>query len=270
MLTNGARPGRVLAVACTLLLLLCRAGAAELAAPALPPELDGLSPERQAELLVRHVENLYRANSSRARMSMLIVTPRYERLLTMESASFGRERMLVRILEPRKDRGIATLRVEKDIWNYFPKIDKLIKVPPSMMPGSWMGSDFTHDDLVRETELAEAYHLALATSERHYTLTLTPETDTVTLWARMEILLDRTTLLPERQLFYDDDGRVAKRLTFSEPRSFSGVLLPSRLNMQSLHKPGHGTLLSYDALELNVPEITAEHFSFRTLKQRLN
>jgi len=81
----------------------------------------------------------------------------------------------IRVLSPRKDRGVATLKKDKEMWNFFPKINKVIKVPPSMMMGSWMGSDFTNDDLVREVSLVEEYHVDKSVEGENYRLTLTPK-----------------------------------------------------------------------------------------------
>lgn len=230
--------------------------------------LEGLSTQEQALALVRHVEDLYRSSASRATLSMRIITPQYERTLVMHSESLGSRRAMIRILSPRRDRGIATLRVDREMWNYFPKIDKVIKVPPSMMLGSWMGSDFTNDDLVRETELADEYSLALRKNDLHYILVLTPRAETVTLWAKIEIEINRTTFLPERQTYFDDDQSPVRRLIFSDPRSFSGTILPARMEMQRLGKPGNRTLITYDALELRVQDISEKDFSLRALKQR--
>ena len=233
------------------------------------PDLTGLDSAEQAKVLVRHFEDLYRSSASRATLTMSIETPHYQRTLSMQSESLGRDRAMIRILSPRKDKGVSTLRVEKEMWNYFPKIDKVIKVPPSMMLGSWMGSDFTNDDLVRETEMTEDYHLDLREDDQQYTLVLTPRADTVTLWARIDILVDRDTLLPEKQIFYEDDGSQVRQLIFSEPRTFSGITLPARLEMRPLNKPGHRTAVIYEELELNLQDIESGNFSLRNLKQRL-
>ena len=101
--------------------------------------------------LIRHIDRLWRGDTSHASMSMTVKTRRYERTMTMEAWSRGKDYSLVLIREPVKDRGIATLKVKDNIWNYLPKINRVTKVPSSMMSGSWMGSHFTNDDLVKES-----------------------------------------------------------------------------------------------------------------------
>ncbi len=88
---------------------------------------------------------------------MKVVTERFTRELTLEQWSRGKDQFLVRILEPQKERGTATLRNGADIWNYLPKVDRVIKVPASLMGGAWMGSHVTHDDLVKQSRLADDF-----------------------------------------------------------------------------------------------------------------
>ena len=96
---------------------------------------------------------------------MQVVTPNWERTLRMQMWTEGMDRTFIAILSPKKDAGIATLRKGTEMWNYFPKINKVMKVPPSMMMASWMGSDFTNDDLVKETSLLRDYDAAFAEPE---------------------------------------------------------------------------------------------------------
>ncbi|HEQ71435.1 MAG TPA: outer membrane lipoprotein-sorting protein, partial [Spirochaetia bacterium] len=100
--------------------------------------------------VVHAIDTLYRANSSSGRVRMEITTPHWKRSLTMTVWSEGTEKTLIRILEPEKERGVGTLRIGNEMWNYLPATNKVIKIPPSMMMSSWMGSDFNNNDLVSE------------------------------------------------------------------------------------------------------------------------
>ena len=114
-----------------------------------------VSAEPDPKQLIDDMESLYRGNSSKADITMIVETPQYQRTMQMTSTAIGEEQSFIRILTPKKDRGISTLKLDQEMWNYFPKINKVIKVPPSMMMGSWMGSDFTNDDLVKQTTLTD-------------------------------------------------------------------------------------------------------------------
>jgi outer membrane lipoprotein-sorting protein len=121
--------------------------------------------EYRAREIVKKVDELYRAETSKALVEMEIVTSHWERTLKMNIWSKGMDKTFIRILEPKKERGVATLRIGTEMWNYLPKTDKVIKIPPSMMMSSWMGSDFTNDDLVKEFTFLESYHFEMVTIE---------------------------------------------------------------------------------------------------------
>lgn len=227
-----------------------------------------IASEERARQVIDEMEQLYRGDSSDATMTMQVQTPNYNRTLTLTAQSFGKDYGFFRIQAPKKDRGIATLKRDEEMWNYFPKINKVIKVPPSMMMGSWMGSDFTNDDLVKETQLINAYSLALIETEDQYKVTLTPKEQTVTVWGRIEYTISKDPLLPLSQAFFDEDGEKIRELTFHEPKEYNGKLMPSILEMRPLNKEGHLTRIMYDDIKFNVPGITKDTFSLRNLKSR--
>ncbi len=258
---------RIILVACLLLATAALPSALPAADPGSTINSTMTSTARAREI-INQMEELYRGDSSNAMITMKVTTPQYERTLRMSGQSLGRELAFFRILSPKKDRGITTLKREQEMWNYFPKINKVIKVPPSMMMGSWMGSDFTNDDLVKETTLIDAYDLALKETEDQYHITLIPREETVTVWGMIEYIVSKEPLLPVMQIFYDDKGEMIRRLSFQEPTVFSGLLMPSILVMTPLNKPGHSTTIIYEDITLNPPDINEQTFSMRNLKSR--
>lgn len=239
-----------------------------------PPEPETTDPTAQfsmdsAEDLLRKVDALYRADTGQSRIRMQIVTPNWERTLEMQSWSEGQENTFIRILAPKKDRGVSTLKLGNEMWNYFPKIDKVIKVPPSMMMSSWMGSDFTNDDLVKESSLADDYETTREDREGLIYLSLVPREQTVTVWGKIEVVVDAATLMPVEQSYYNERGEKVRVMSFLEPRDFGGVMLPSRMEMVPLNKQGHKTVIYYDELRLNV-ELGDDVFTMRNLKRRFN
>jgi outer membrane lipoprotein-sorting protein len=236
--------------------------------PAMAEDSATSGEEARARQVIDEMEQLYRGQSSRSTITMKVQTPQYQRLLKMEGQSLGQDFAFFRFLSPKKDRGIATLKRHQEMWNYFPKINKVIKVPPSMMMGSWMGSDFTNDDLVKETTLIDAYHLVLVETEDQYHVTLTPREQTVTVWGKIEYIVNKSPLIPVTEIFYDDDGTRIRRLEFREPREFDGRLMPSVMEMIPLRKEGHSTLIIYDDLVFDPPEVNQQTFSLRNLKSR--
>ena len=222
----------------------------------------------EARKIIEDMEFLYRGVASRATLTMTVITPRHKRTLKMSSASLGQDYALFRILEPRKESGISTLKREQEMWNYFPKINRVIKVPPSMMMGSWMGSDVTNDDLLRETELIDAYDLSMKVSESDYHITLSPKLETVTVWAKIDYIVDRKEMLPKQQIFYDERDTKIRRMEFSETKDFEGTLLPSKISVIPINKPGYKTIVEYTSLNFDPPDVKKNMFTRRNLTSR--
>ena len=225
-------------------------------------------PEARAINLIDEMEELYRGDASKAKITMRVETPQYQRSMEMESSNLGTEKAFIRILSPKKDRGISTLKIDQEMWNYLPKINKVIKVPPSLMMGSWMGSDFTNDDLVKQTTLTEEYKLSLAETEDTFIVTLIPREKTITVWGRIEYTINKADKIPVSQGFYDDRGDLIRSLIFKDPKDFQGRLIPSILEMVPHNKEGHKTVIVYEELDFSPGDVDESVFSLRNLKKR--
>ena len=224
--------------------------------------------DRDAKSLIDEMEALYRGESSKATLTMKVETPQYSRTMQMESSSVGQQDAFIRILSPKKDRGISTLKLDQEMWNFFPKINKVIKVPPSMMMGSWMGSDFTNDDLVKQTTLTQEYDLQLTETPTEYNITLLPREKTVTVWGRIDYIVNKEHLVPVNQNFYDDEGVMIRKMVFSELKDFGGRIVPSVMEVIPLNKEGHRTVIIYNNLEFDPPDVDESIFTLRHLKSR--
>lgn len=221
----------------------------------------------EAVELLNRIDTLYQQESAHAILTMEIVTPEYERTLKLESWSLGLDYSLVRVLEPRKERGVATLKREDEMWNYLPKIRKTVKVPPSMMMSSWMGSDFTNDDLMRETSWVDEYSVSMTETEEHYVLDLTPREQTVTVWGGMEITIRKEDLLPVSQRYFDEDGTLMRVMEFSNITTFDGVTLPATMTLIPKNKEGHMTRVTYEELDFDV-DLAPSFFTLQNLRKR--
>lgn len=236
---------------------------AVLAAPA--AALDGKE-------ILRKVDDLWRGSSSAALMSMHVKTENWERTLQMKGYSKGKDLSLVRITRPKQEAGTATLKVEENIWNYLPKTRRVMKVPSSMMMGSWMGSHFTNDDLVRESRLEEDYEFELVEKEDEdgtpvYELTLLPKPDAPVVWGKIVLEVNRKTFIPTWQRYYDEEGKLVRRATFGQVENVGGRLVPMLMRMEPTEKVGELTEIVYEKLIFDV-ELADELFSLQNLKRR--
>lgn len=205
--------------------------------------------------IARKLDNLYRSNSSFSEVEMEIVTPDWTRTLDMQIWTAGIDKTLVRILAPKKDRGVGTLRLGKEMWNYLPRVDKIIKIPPSMMMSSWMGSDFTNDDLVREFTLVKDFDFRLVRPEEAQNdllyLEAKPKEGVPVVWSRILAAVRTADLIPVWEEYYDDRNTLIRRIDFSEVRKFGNREVPATLTLVPANKKGHKTVLRYKIIEFD-------------------
>lgn len=231
----------------------------------LAPALSQADPT--VEQLSQWLDQLYRSGSSHGKLTMKVTTPDYQRTLSLESWSLGNDYSLIRILAPRKEQDIATLKRKRDMWNWLPKIDKLVRVPPSMMMGSWMGSDLTNDDLMRDSSWERDYTAARAPDrDGKLVVVYTTKPDAAVTWQKVIAVFDRSTRLPTLQEFYDEKGRLARRMSFEDVRELGGKTIPCRIVLEPLLEKGRRTEVIYDEMSFDL-KLDESLFSQTNLKQ---
>lgn len=229
------------------------------------------SRERAREIIDR-VDRLLRGESSRALIEMQIRTEHWARELEMEAWSLGTEHSLVRVTEPPREEGTATLKAGQEVWNYLPRVDRTIKVPPSLMMGSWMGSHFTNDDLVKDSRIIEDYDFDIAfegvrDGVRVWEFVLVPKPEAPVVWGRIEEEVRQTDLMPTWVRYYDEGGELVRTMTFSGYREMDGRLVPTRMEVVPSDAPDEFTRLIYHELDFDVA-LDEEFFSLRNLRSR--
>jgi outer membrane lipoprotein-sorting protein len=216
--------------------------------------------------LIRAVEEQYTGVSSITEVEMRVKTGHWERQLRMRSWSLGRERFLVRILAPAKEQGVATLKVENEVWNYLPKVDRVIRIPPSMMGGAWMGSHITNDDLVKANHIDEDYEFTLLAEDADsWTIEGLPRPEAPVVWGKLVYRVQKLPLVPLQVDYYAEDGALVRRILFDEVQTVSGRTIPLRMRVQPLEKPAELTVLHYRQVQFDVG-LKAEFFSLGQLK----
>ncbi|NOQ42512.1 MAG: outer membrane lipoprotein-sorting protein [Desulfuromusa sp.] len=203
--------------------------------------------------LIRTVEQQYTGQSSISEVEMTVVTGHWERYLKMESWSLGRERFLIRILAPVKEKGVATLKVENEVWNYLPKVDRVIRIPPSMMGGAWMGSHITNDDLVKANHIDQDYDFTLLeeTSER-WRIEGIPKPDAPVIWGKIIYQIRKEPLVPSQIDYFDEEDIQVRRILFDDVQTVSGRTIPLKMTVLPLEKPKEKTVMHYRKLQFDV------------------
>jgi hypothetical protein len=218
--------------------------------------------------LIREIEQQYMGTSSRARTTMQVKTAHWERTMEMQAWSLGRDYFLVRIIEPAKERDVATLKRNREVWNYLPKVDRIIKVPPSMMGGSWMGSHITNDDLVKANHVDEDYILRLLDETAvHYVIECLPKAEAAVVWGKIVYRIRKDPRVPEQVDYYDEEMVRVRETHFDDIQQIGERIIPLRLTVLPLEKPDEMTILRYQELVYDLP-LGENFFSLRNLKQR--
>jgi outer membrane lipoprotein-sorting protein len=249
--------------------------------------------DQRAREIVDRVARLFSSKSCIATLEMQITKEDWQRKISMQLWSLGESNILVRIRSPQEDAGTAILKVGNKTWSYLPKANRTVKMPASMMMTPWMGSHFTLDDLVKESRLTNDYVIAasfegkrdgVAVSE----YTLTPNRAAVVVWGKITLEIRQADLLPLWQRYYDEDGKLVRELSFSEYKTVSGRLIPTRLVMRPSDKAGkqsrmgggvlaggvieppnqavEQTMITYENIVFDEP-LSEGMFSLRNLKQ---
>lgn len=217
------------------------------------------------------VDDLFRSNSSKGLATMTVTTAHWKRSLSLEMWSKGKDKSLMRVLAPKKEKGTATLRSGNDIWNYLPKVKRVIKLPSSMMAASWMGSHFTNDDLVKESRMADDYTFEITFSgEREgqeiVEVTCHPKSDAAVVWGKVIVRALRKEYLPLYVKYFDEDLRLARTMTFSQVEQLGGRRIPSLVTMVPEDKPEESTVIHYKQMDFDI-DLKDSFFSLRTLQR---
>ena len=209
--------------------------------------------ERDATQIVRDAINHWRGLTSYTEMTMIIHRPDWERSMTMQAWTKGDDRSLVRVMEPKKDRGNGTLTDDNSMWTFSPKINRVIKVPSSMMGQSWMGSDFSNKDISRADDIIDLYaHTILSTSEEDgitiYRIESIPNEDAAVVWGS-EVLTIREDHVVLEHAFFDQDGELVKTLRSLEIGEMGGRTIAKRQRMAKTDQPDEWTEIAVNDVQ---------------------
>jgi outer membrane lipoprotein-sorting protein len=231
-----------------------------------------LSEELTSQQILDKVDKMWRGESSVGTYLMKIKTTHWGRNLRIKSWTKGLDYTLIRIEYPKKEKGVATLKVENNLWNYLPKIKRIIKVPSSLMMGSWMGSHFTNDDLVKESTLVNDYHHRITfegerDGQEVYEITLLPKEEAAVVWGKIIILIRKRDLMPLYEEFCDEKEKPVRKMILSDVKKMGGRFLPTRMKVVPYDKPGEFTEITYVDIAFDI-ELPETFFSLRNLKQQ--
>ncbi len=222
--------------------------------------------------IIRNMEDMMLGNSNYSEMTMKIERPRYEREISMRSWLLGRDYSMIVVTAPARDEGTAYLMRGNEIWNYDPRIDRTTRLPSSMMAQSWMGSDFTNDDLVRDSDLVDDFEHELLDTEEYegrqaYVIEMIPKPDTPIVWGKVKMWICSEDYIQLRVENYDQRDRLVNTMRLDEITRFGDRDLPSRITVEPADKDNERTILTYQEMEFNID--IDEDFFTRPNMQRI-
>lgn len=224
-----------------------------------------------AEEIIDKAENLIKGSSAQGVIEMTVITPDYERTLKMESWWVGNEKALIVMKSPRKEKGNKTLKIGNEMWFYLKNTETTIKIPPSMMLQSWNGSDFTNDDLVRESNYAKDYIQEILADEviegeLCWKILMDPKPDAPVVWGKLLYWVRKVDYNAAKVEYYDEKDQLVRTMVFTDIKKFGNRKLPGTWTMLSNTKEGHSTEFKILEMDFDV-KISDKKFSFQELER---
>lgn len=211
-----------------------------------------------------------RGTTSQAELIIKTIRPAWTRSMDVKVWMKGHDFSMILIQSPAKDKGIVFLKRKKEVWNWMPALERTIKLPPSMMSQNWMGTDFTNDDLVKESSVVTDYdHSILGDTvidkRNCYIIQMIPKPETAIVWSKLIVCIDKKDFLELHTRFYDEDGKIVNIMNAYDVKIMDGRLIPTRFEMIPMDKKNQKTEMRYKTLQYNRP-IADGFFSSEKMK----
>lgn len=233
--------------------------------------ITSLTFSQSAKEIVQKADELMRSNSSYSELKMTIAKPNWSRTMGMKVWALEPDYAMIYITEPARDKGTVTLKRKNEVWNWLPSAQRIIKIPPSMMLQSWMGSDFTNDDLVRQSSVVNDYNHKLIGEEKLngydcYKIEMIPKPEAGVVWGRIVTWITKNSYLQLQADHYDEDDVLIKSFIGSKEKKMDGRNILTYWEMIPVDKPGNKTIMEYESIQFNY-KIDESFFSEQNMKR---
>ncbi len=224
-----------------------------------------------ARQIVEKAHNLMQGQSNYSEVTMTIHRPKWDRTLSFKSWNKGTEYTLIYITAPAQESGQVFLKRGNEMWNWLPSIGRMIKIPPSMMMQSWMGSDLTNDDLIKESSIVEDYDHKIIGEEtisglECYKIEMIPHADAPVVWGKIITWISKEKNLTLQNEYYDESGKLINKETLSQIKDVGDRTIPTKFLMVPVEKTDHETTMIFDAINFNV-KMDDSFFSIQNMKR---
>lgn len=226
---------------------------------------------QDATAIIKKADKKYRGNSAKSEMTMTIVRPTWKRTLKFKTWGKGSEYSLALITYPAKEKGQTFLKRNNEMWTWNPKISRLIKMPPSLMSQGWMGSDYTNDDILKESSIVNDYTHKIIGSEAIdgndcWKIELTPKEDAVVIWGKIIKWISKDEFNQMKSEYYDEDGYLVKTDIASNVKLMGNKKIPTHVEIIPADEPNHKTIVEINSMVFDIP-INDNFFSQQNMKR---
>lgn len=203
-----------------------------------------------ADEIIKKLDKNMRGESVYMKITMNIKSLRHERTVKMESWSKGKDKSFVKITYPPRDKGITFLSLDNEMWNYIPKIERTIKIPPSMMLQNWMGSDISNDDMVKQSSIIDDYDASILKKDGDIvTIELKAKEDAPVVWGKIISKIDTTHYTGIQDTYYDEYGEKIRVFTYEKVKKFEKYYLPTIWKIQPVNKKNNLTTMKLEEVK---------------------
>lgn len=211
-----------------------------------------------AKEIVRKADEKMRGVTSQSEITIKTIRTAWSREMSVKTWMKGNDFAMILIQSPAKDKGIVFLKRKKEVWNWVPALEKVIKLPPSMMSQSWMGTDFTNDDLVKEASILNDYNHSIIgdtiIDQRDcHIIEMIPKPEAAIVWGKLIMCIDKKDFLELHTRFYDEEGKLVNIMNASAVQLMGGRLIPTRFEMIPVDKKGQKTEMVYKNIQYDKP-----------------
>lgn len=221
----------------------------------------------EAQEIVKKLDQNMRGTTIYLELSMKVVSASHERTIKLENYAQGNEKSFVKITYPPRERGITFLSLENQMWQYVPNIERIIKIPPSMMLQKWMGSDISNDDIVKQSSLVDDYTAEVISKKGDITtLRLTPKPDAAVVWGKIDLEIDTNTYTSQKDTYYDEDGKIVRYFYYKDVKKIGKYFIPMYWKIQPYDKKDQYTEIVLENVKYDI-DIPQEYFTKSALKR---
>ena len=221
----------------------------------------------EAQDIMKKIDENMRGQNIYMKMTMTITSMGHSRTMKMQTWAKGTKKSFVKTIYPPKDRGITFLSLNNQMWQYVPKIERIIKIPPSMMLQNWMGSDVTNDDMVKQSSLIDDYSAKILSKEGDVVrMELTPKEDAAVVWGKIISEINTKTYTSQKDTFYDEDSEIVRYFLYKDVQKFGKYYMAKSWTIQPADRPNNKTEILLDEIKYD-SDISEQYFRKSALKR---